>query len=123
VTYNPKSKENLRPPWKPGQSGNPKGRLPGRSFEELVGDAMAKIDPASGELRREALAEKFAEELLKKRERADFELYMRRVWPEVSKHELTADVDISQQVADAAEELDRLLDAHDNRETETEKLQ
>lgn len=28
--------ENLQPPWKPGESGNPKGRPPGKSFKDVL---------------------------------------------------------------------------------------
>ena len=34
-------RRNLRPPWKPGESGNPKGRTPHRRlFEEALGRAV-----------------------------------------------------------------------------------
>lgn len=38
------SLENLMPPWKPGQSGNPKGMKPGtKQFRTLFNEAMIKL--------------------------------------------------------------------------------
>jgi hypothetical protein len=44
VPYNRKSKKNLCPPWKPGQSGNPEGKAPGTyGYRRRI---MAEIDAA-----------------------------------------------------------------------------
>ena len=44
MPYNRKSNKNLRPPWKPGQSGNPEGKAPGTyGYRRRI---MAEIDAA-----------------------------------------------------------------------------
>lgn len=103
---------NLRPPWKKGESGNPTGRPTGggrMTFEALVNRALDKEVPGHGITKREALAELFVNQLLAKRNDAAFGHYIRRGWPEVSKHEISADVDLNAEMQVAAEELRRML--------------
>jgi hypothetical protein len=105
---------NLRPPWKKGESGNPSGgsRGGGRlSFETLVERAMDKLHPDhEGITKREVLAEQFADVLLTMASDAAFSQYIRRAWPEVSRHEISADVDLRTEMHAAADEMRRLLE-------------
>jgi hypothetical protein len=104
---------NLRPPWKKGESGNLKGGPKGGgrlSFETLVNRALDKEIPGHGITKREALAELFVNQLLAKKNDAPFGHYIRRGWPEISKHEISADVDLNAEMQVAAEELRRRLD-------------
>jgi hypothetical protein len=103
---------NLRPPWKKGESGNPTGRPTGGgrvSFETLVNRALDKQLPNHGVTKREMLAEIFVDQLLKRKNDAAFGHYIRRGWPEVSKHEISAEVDMNAEMQVAAEELRRML--------------
>lgn len=90
--------------WKPGQSGNPKGRAKKKTFEQLVEDLL---DTATVELEgesincRDAVAGRLIE-LLLIGDRAAMTAYLDRVWPKILKHE----VDLPG--ADAAALADRL---------------
>ena len=85
---------NLRP-WKKGQSGNPGGRPKGKSFEALVREKMQKKLDGLQETRIERLAEMFVEDLVTSRGEKDFDLWMRRVWPEV-KHQAVSGIEGSE---------------------------
>lgn len=61
-------------------------------------------------LGREALAKIFVSQLLNKKNKDAFAHYVKRAWPEVSKHEISADVEMHAELDVAAEELRRLLD-------------
>lgn len=103
---------NLRPPWRKGQSGNPAGRPKGGgrvSFEALVNRALDKEVPGHNITKREALAELFVNQLLAKKNENAFAHFIKRCWPEISRHEITADVDMSAEMQVAAEELRRML--------------
>jgi len=103
---------NLKP-WKKGQSGNPSGRPKRKSFETLVNEALDKEVPGHGVTKREALAELFVNQLLQKRNRDAFSHYIKRGWPEVSKHEISADLDVHAEMDVAAEELARILEGRE----------
>ena len=98
----------------PGQSGNPKGRAKQKSFEVLVREALDKEVPGHGITKREALAELFATQLLQRRNRDAFAHYIKREWPEVSRHEIQADVDLSAEMRVAAEELRQMLGTNED---------
>jgi len=69
--------------FKPGQSGNPKGRKKNKSFEQLVRDKMQEKLKDLEETRIERLAEMFVDDLITNRDDKDFDLWMKRAWPEV----------------------------------------
>jgi Family of unknown function (DUF5681) len=48
-------------PWKPGQSGNPKGRLTEKVFADTLRIVMRETDEASGKLKLRRIVEKLAE--------------------------------------------------------------
>ena len=83
------------------------------SFETLVNRALDKEVPGHGITKREALAELFVNQLLAKKNDSAFGHYIRRGWPEISKHEISAEVDMNAEMEVAAEELRRLLEGYD----------
>ena len=95
--------------WKKGQSGNPNGRPKKRSFQELVEAQMDEEISKMGIIKRELLAKLYVDRLLKQKNKEDFAHYIKRVWPEVSKHEIAGDVDLNHEMQKAVEELDELL--------------
>ena len=108
-----KSLANLRPPWKPGESGNPKGRAKG-SKNTLESIVRAKLDEqlpgaADGTTKLDVLAEIFVSQLLNKKNKEAFTHYIEREWPRISKHEVAADVELSGEMEVAAAELSRFL--------------
>ena len=108
-----KSLANLRPPWKKGESGNPKGRPKGskNSFESIVRAKLAEEVPgaADGTTKLDVLAEIFVSQLLNKKNKDAFAQFIEREWPKVSKHEVVADVELSGEMEVAAAELSRFL--------------
>lgn len=74
---------NLRPPWKPGQSGNPKGRTSHRRlFEEALGRAVTER------------AEELVEALVSRAIAGDVGMMralLDRLVPRIDRHELAAD--------------------------------
>lgn len=95
--------------WKKGQTGNPKGRPKKRSFQELVESALDEEISKMGIIKRELLAKLYVDRLLKQKNKEDFSHYIKRVWPEVSKHEVAGDLDLNHEMRQAAEELEELL--------------
>ena len=78
-------------------------------MEELV-ESELDITVKGGETRREMLARKIVAEMLSnKGGDALLKEYLRRVWPEVHKSELKAEVDMSAEIDLAAQELRRML--------------
>jgi hypothetical protein len=51
---------NLRPPWKPGQSGNPGGRPKGTSISKLMSAILEETDPKT----KKQIAEKVARKII-----------------------------------------------------------
>lgn len=66
--------------WKPGQSGNPKGRPKRPSMETLVAQILDERLPNSDQTKRELLARVFVDEMLKRNGRMIRE-YLAREWP------------------------------------------
>jgi len=64
-------------------SGNPKGRPKQKSFEQLVREKMNKKIKGIEETRIERLAEMFVNDLVNSRGDKDFDLWIKRAWPEV----------------------------------------
>ena len=73
--------ENLTP-WKPGQSGNPKGRTKNKTFEESVRAVLSENVPNTDVTKREALARLYVD-MLFKRHTVMFKEYLDREWPKV----------------------------------------
>lgn len=75
-------------PWKPGQSGNPKGRPKRVSFEALVNQILDERIPGEDKaIKREVLARIFVDELLK-RNTGLVKEYLSREWPAVQHHDV-----------------------------------
>jgi hypothetical protein len=108
---NQKSLDNLKP-WKPGQSGNPAGKPKRPSFEALVNAALDKEMPGHGITKREVIAQTFVDKLIEDQCRDAFAHFIKRAWPEVNKHEVSADIEanISAEMDLAAAELRRMLE-------------
>lgn len=85
----PKALEKYK--WKPGQSGNPKGRPRKKTLEELIYEVLDEEQPGTGGWdRHEALARVIVDMMLKRDGRIIKE-YMARVWPQVQRHELSGE--------------------------------
>ena len=95
--------------WKKGQSGNPNGRPKKKSFRELVEKELDSEIKKLGIDKREMVAVLFVDRLLKQKSKEDFTHFIKRVWPEISKHEVRGDVDLTHEMSQAAEELEELL--------------
>jgi hypothetical protein len=82
----------LRQRFRPGQSGNAKGRGKGRTMEEVVQAILDEEIPGSdATTRREAMARVLvAEALSSKPKRWAVELIMERVWPKRVSHDVTS---------------------------------
>ena len=88
-------RRNLRPPWKPGQSGNPKGRPPYRRlFEEAFARGVTEN------------AEAIVEALVKKALAGDAGMMrplLERVLPRLERHEIDAGAAPSRMVIEFAQ--------------------
>ena len=77
----PKSPEFLAQQWKPGQSGNPKGKVARPSFESIVERMLD--EPGSDELtKREDMARRLID-LVTMGDMNEMRVLLARVWPEV----------------------------------------
>jgi predicted esterase YcpF (UPF0227 family) len=96
--------------WKKGQSGNPKGRPKKKTFQEYVEKELdVRLKKADGIEKRELLAKLWVDRLLKQKSKEDFTHYIKRVWPEIAKHEVRGDIDMNHEMSKAAEELEEMI--------------
>ena len=112
----PNSLANLRPPWKPGQSGNPKGRQPKSGFRQAVEELLGeKASDAHGQpleiTNEELLAKRFVDRLLAGEDLKWVEPFLARVWPapKAAAHQLDArpsEIVFGWRIDDAAKEID-----------------
>jgi len=83
--------DHLKPyQFKPGQSGNPKGRPARPSFESIVANILDEKIPTTDMKKREALARVFVDMMLQ-RNPAMMREYLLREWPAVLRHELSGE--------------------------------
>ena len=90
-----KSLKNLRPPWKPGQSGNPRGRPKQRKLEDTILELLSKpIDPSNKDsgTAHDLLASEIVKRCFQGKDSTLMREVLKRLWPEVSKVELDASV-------------------------------
>jgi len=105
------NEQNLRPPWKKGESGNPKGRPKKKSVEDYV-EALLDEVPKGGKgdtTRRELLAQVIVEKMFSRKGEPILREYLKRAWPEINRHEISADVDLNAEMNVAADEIERIL--------------
>ncbi len=80
--------DHLKPHrFKPGQSGNPKGRPKRMSFEAQVAHILDEIIPGQDVTKREALARVFVDTMMH-RNASTIREYLAREWPVVHKIEV-----------------------------------
>lgn len=80
----PNSLRNLRPPWRSGQTGNPRGinQHTGRiAFEAHIQTILDEIDEETGQTKQERLARVLVDRGLRG-ERWAVQVLLRRLWPE-----------------------------------------
>ena len=104
-----KSLANLRPPWKKGESGNPKGRPKKRRLEDEVYDLLQKPVDESGQTGLDVMASRIVEHIVAGKDTGLTREMLKRIWPEIKHHELSADVELSGEMDIAAAELSRFL--------------
>jgi len=80
--------------WKPGQSGNPKGRTPRKSLETIMKDILAErftVEIEGGDevsmTKLEALGRIIVEEMIEHRNIRAIEAYLERTWAKLQRHE------------------------------------
>jgi len=77
--------------WKPGQSGNPKGRPKRLTLEEHIRKVLDEpVDGTDGWDGHEALARVIVN-MMVKRNAPIIKEYMEREWPKIQRHELSGD--------------------------------
>jgi len=71
----------MKPPWKPGQSGNPKGRPVGSgSFKTLIRHLLAvQVPPRKGSKEFRTIKDQLAEIAIKRAKRGDFAFWQKVV--------------------------------------------
>jgi hypothetical protein len=76
--------------WKPGQSGNPKGKVARESFESIV-QRLLDLEHPDKDVdcsRREYIARQFVD-MMEGRNDKVLKEFADRVWPKLTKHEIT----------------------------------
>lgn len=77
--------------FRPGQSGNPAGRAPGKSLEQVVGELLAEavVDPKTGDamVRRELIGRALLAQASAGKPHA-MKLLVERMWPKRTIHEV-----------------------------------
>ena len=98
--------------WKPGQSGNPKGRPKEKTMDEhmraVLGESVVGPDGADV-TRMEIVCRILADKAIRERDLATISLLAKRMWPEINRHEVSGSLSLEQQLKEAADEVDRLL--------------
>ena len=105
--------------FKPGQSGNPAGKKPGKTLEESIRDILGQeVEGPDGEAvsKMQILSRVVMDKAIRDRVIATISLLAKRLWPEVKQHELSGSVNLNQQIEDAAHELDRILKINGEKE-------
>jgi hypothetical protein len=74
--------------WKPGQSGNPKGKPPRPSFESIVRKVLDETVGSTGQTKREVVARVFVDEMIRRNSPLIKEL-LAREWPVKSMLEIS----------------------------------
>ncbi len=105
-----KSLKNLRPPWKPGQSGNPAGSQKRKTLEEEVMRLLNTSLRDGQDAPLDIMAKQIVAHIARGKDTALTRELLKRIWPEVRRHEVTADVDLNAEMQVAAEELRRMLE-------------
>jgi len=104
-----KSLANLAPPWKPGQSGNPAGGRKRRTLEEQVMTLLDSEPRSDGKSILDHMAEQIVAHIARGKDTPLTRDLLKRIWPEVQRHEVAADLDMRTEMNIAAEELAELL--------------
>ncbi len=91
--------QNLMPPWKPGQSGNPLGRPKGKSITKIMFEVLAELDPETKRLVAEKAARAYIEQSLTNSSFANIVLD-RTEGSVVQQHEISGLEDLPQLIAE-----------------------
>lgn len=78
--------------WKPGQSGNPKGRPPMRSLESCVTELLRQEIDDTGKQRIEIVAARLVKQLFDG-DHATLKVMLDRLWPAENRHTISGDKD------------------------------
>ena len=104
-----KSLANLRPPWKPGQSGNPAGGRKRKTLEEEVMRLLHTSQRDGQDAPLDIMAKQIVAHIARGKDTALTRELLKRIWPEVRRHEVTADVDLASEMRVAADELAEMI--------------